>query len=191
MEAATTYTAFAGAHRFAAGSLSNVTAEVRTALAGGAEGVIVFADDSGRAVDIDPREQPSEKSGPLADQPPGAGKPARGRPRLGVTAREVTLLPRHWIWLASQPGGASAALRRLVEQARRDGAAEDRLRSAREAAHRVLTTLAGDLAGYEDALRALYAGDEAGFATCLAPWPRDIRLYVESLLGRASPPDDH
>ncbi len=44
---------------------------------------------------------------------------SRGRPRLGIVAREVTLLPRHWDWLAEQPGGASVALRKLVEAATR------------------------------------------------------------------------
>jgi hypothetical protein len=102
----------------------------------------------------------------------------------------VTLLPRHWEWLATQPGGASAALRRLVDQARRDNLAGDRNREAREAAHRVMTTLAGDLPGYEDALRALYSGDRPGFSQLLARWPKDVRLYVQELADRRGGEDD-
>jgi len=186
-----TYTAFAGARRLAAGSLPHVTSEVTAALNGGVEGVIVFADDTGRAVDIDPRPLTSGPAENPADESSATIKPARGRPRLGVTAREVTLLPRHWDWLASQPGGASATLRRLVEQARRDNQLGDLVRESREAAHRVLTTLAGNLPGYEEALRALYAGDTESFARCLAPWPQDVQLYIKRFTDREASSGSH
>ena len=87
----------------------------------------------------------------------------RGRPKLGVVAREVTLLPRHWDWLNSQSGGASVALRKLVEAARLAGDDKDRTRHAQEAAYRFMTALAGNLPGYEEATRALYAADPARF----------------------------
>jgi hypothetical protein len=98
-----------------------------------------------------------------------------------VTAREVTLLPRHWDWLAAQPGGASAALRRLVEEARRAGGGPERLREAREAAYRVMSALAGDLPGFEEATRALFAGDTEKLLSETQGWPQDIRQYVLKL----------
>jgi len=121
-------------------------------------------------------------SGP---SPPLTEAPRVGRPKLGVTAREVTLLPRHWEWLAEQPGGASAALRRLVEEARRTHAGRDAARRAQEAAHRVMSALAGDLPDYEEALRALYAGDAEAFATRIADWPARVKHYVGRLAARA------
>jgi len=113
-----------------------------------------------------------------------------GRPRLGVVGREVTLLPRHWEWLSAQPGGASVALRRLVERARRENEATDRVRGAQEAALRFMSAIAGDEAGYEEAARALYAGDEARFAECTATWPTDIRDYAWTLAAPVFKPDD-
>jgi hypothetical protein len=190
MESATIYTAFSGLRQLARGSLSEVTTVVRTALAGGAEGLVILEDESGRTVDFDPRMDPSGSIGAVAQPTQAPAKPGRGRPRLGVTAREVTLLPRHWDWLGTQPGGASAALRRLVDQARRDNLAGDRNRKAREAAHRAMTTLAGDLPGYEDALRALYSGDRPGFSQLLAKWPKDVRLYVQELADRRGEEED-
>ncbi|WP_428990320.1 DUF2239 family protein [Methylocapsa aurea] len=106
------------------------------------------------------------------------GARGRGRPKLGVVAREITLLPRHWDWLAAQPGGASAALRRLVETARREGGTDGRQRAAREAAYRFLSAVAGDLPGYEEALRALFSGDAARFEAQMTEWPKDVRAYA-------------
>jgi hypothetical protein len=100
----------------------------------------------------------------------------RGRPRLGVVAREVTLLPRHWEWLNAQPGGASVALRKLVEAGMRDRGAQER--AMREAAYRFMSALAGDMPGFEEATRALFAGDAPGMAERMAPWPADIREHA-------------
>ena len=108
-----------------------------------------------------------------------------GRPRLGVVPREVTLLPRHWQWLASQPGGASVALRRLVDEARRSSVGRDRVRRAQEVSYRVMTALAGDLPGFEDALRALFARDGAAFDRHVATWPDDVRDYARRLAAPA------
>jgi hypothetical protein len=105
-----------------------------------------------------------------------------------VIAREVTLLPRHWDWLATQPGGASIALRKLVEEARRASTGKDRLRQAQEAAYRFMSAMAGDLAGFEEATRALFANDRAGFGACVAQWPADIREYAERLASAESEP---
>jgi len=96
-----------------------------------------------------------------------------------VVAREVTLLPRHWQWLAAQPGGASAALRRLVEQARRS---PTDARVARDSVYRFLADQCGDRPGFEEALRALYRGETERFQEIIADWPQDVRGYAEDLL---------
>jgi hypothetical protein len=98
-----------------------------------------------------------------------------GRPKLGVVAREVTLLPRHWEWLSGQPGGASAALRRLVDAARAANAGKDRIRHAQEAGDRFMAAALGNQPGYEEASRALYAGEESRFAALTQDWPCDLR----------------
>ena len=109
-----------------------------------------------------------------------------GRPRLGVVAREVTLLPEHWDWLAAQPGGASVALRKLVHEARRSGGERERMRQARERAYHAMSALAGDLAGFEEASRALFAGDDARLAAQMAAWPPDVQAYVRQLAAPAT-----
>lgn len=113
------------------------------------------------------------------------GRRAPGRPKLGVVAREVTLLPRHWEWLATQPGGASVTLRKLVEEARRSGAGEDVRRRAQEAAFRFMNSVAGNERGFEDAVRALYADDSAGFDERTASWPPDVCEHARRLADRA------
>lgn len=167
----THYTAFVGHQKLLSGSLAEVALALR-ALPEGAM-PLVFEDASGAVVDVDLSGSQAEMLARLA--PP----PARGRPRLGVVAREVTLLPHHWDWLASQPGGASVTLRRLIEAARRDSKAE--AQAARDAAYRFMAAVAGDLPGYEEALRALFAGDRAAFAARLADWPADVRGHALAL----------
>jgi hypothetical protein len=132
----------------------------------------VFEDESGRIVDLDYYDAARSA------QPP---RP-RGRPKLGVTAREITLLPRQWDWLAGQPGGASATIRRLVEAARREPASAE---AARDAAYRFMSQMCGDRPGYEEALRALYRGERERFFTLAAGWPADVRDYLARLLGGA------
>jgi hypothetical protein len=109
-----------------------------------------------------------------------------GRPKLGVIPREVTLLPRHWDWLAEQPGGASAALRRLVDAARKTSGETDRVRKAREAAYRFISAMAGDREGFEEASRALFAGDQARFRKVIDKWPADIRAHARELMSRTA-----
>ena len=136
---------------------------------------------------------PDVTSGPAASDDPPSAPRGPGRPKLGVVAREITLLPRHWDWLARQPGGASVAIRRLVEQARRTGEDSDRLRQAQEAAYRFMSVMAGNRPHYEDAIRALFAGDPAGFDQLIAGWPADVRDHVSRLAERAfrhDPPVD-
>lgn len=123
---------------------------------------------------------------PLANSNDGNAAPrGRGRPKLGVVAREVTLLPRHWTWLNSQSGGASVALRKLVETARIAGEGKDQKRDAQEAVYRFMTALAGNLPDYEEATRALYADDRARFDELIASWPIDVRHHTLRLAAQA------
>jgi uncharacterized protein len=108
-----------------------------------------------------------------------------GRPKLGVVAREVTLLPRHWEWLGSQPGGASVALRKLVEVARRSSEVKDRVRQASAVGYRFMSTMAGHEPGFEEASRALFAGDQTGFEAQIATWPVDVQAHLKRLLADA------
>lgn len=177
--ATTPCTAFEGQTLLRAGPL----AEVALAAKDAAGPVLVFADTTGRVVDLDLRGSDAEIVARLA--PAEGVEPAeprgRGRPKLGVVGREVTLLPRHWDWLAAQPGGASVALRKLVDEARRTGSVAQRLRAAREVAYRVMSAMAGNLPGFEEASRALFAGDQVRFELETAAWPADLRGYVMRL----------
>ena len=176
-----TWTAFQGHDILRTGPRLAVALSVKQASEG--PPILVFDDATGRIVDLDLRGTEAEIAARLDAPAPRAGtKPeapkGRGRPKLGVVSREVTLLPRHWDWLARQRGGASAALRRLVDEARKQPDADARDRDAQEAAYRVLQALAGDLPGYEEALRALFAGDAAGCAARMSDWPADLRRYA-------------
>jgi len=113
----------------------------------------------------------------------------RGRPKLGVVSREVSLLPRHWEWLAQQRGGASAGLRRIVEAARKEGREEEQVGRAIERAHRFLWDMAGDLVGFEDAARALFARDFETFDRRICRWPVGVRELLGRMLADARPSD--
>jgi hypothetical protein len=182
-----TYTAFAGARRVAHGDLRRVLAGVKRRPRGGRP-VLFFEDWTGRQVDFDLRGSVGEA---IARAEAGTAAPAdapatRGRPRLGVVSREVTLLPRHWEWLEQHPNGISAALRRLVDEARRREPEKERARQAAAVASRAMTALAGDRLGYEEASRALFAGDRERFAELVRRWPADVRAYVLRLSGPAT-----
>ncbi len=172
------YTAFAGDERIGQGTLAEVAGAVWHARQQDAERTILVFDARGAVVDLDLR-------GDLADvvaRYAPAEKPRRGRPKLGVVSREVTLLPRHWDWLATQPGGASAALRRMVETASKADGQTQRVRLGREAAYRFMSAMAGDRAGFEEASRALFAGDRKALAQQTASWPQDIVREIETWL---------
>jgi hypothetical protein len=190
--------AFEGERCVASGPLPDVARLVKAVVDRGGQGsILVFDETSSQAVELDLRGTPEEVQDryrmPVADasdrgSTDEAGEreqeqPKRGpgRPRLGVVSREVTLLPRHWAWLGSQRGGASAALRRLVEQARKASEGSDLVRRAQDATYRFISAIAGDRAGYEEALRALYAGDREGFETRSAIWPDDVRDHARRL----------
>jgi len=179
----TTCTAFAGSKCIASGFPAQVALAVKAALdAPEGHPLLVFDDMSGSLVDFDLRGTPQEILARLAPEKPPEqpSEPARGpgRPKLGVVAREVTLLPRHWEWLNAQPGGASVALRKLVDAARATHAGADRRRLAQQAADRFMAAVAGNAPGYEEAARALYAGDRARFAAAMAAWPVDVREHA-------------
>lgn len=141
---------------------------------------LVFDDATGRQIDLDTRATPEEISVPYQEEV-SAEPRGRGRPRLGVVAKEVTLLPRHWDWLSGQPGGVSVALRKLVDQARKTSGDRDRVRAAQEAAYRFLSAIAGNLPGFEEATRALFAYDRRRFGELIAGWPEDVRDYAVRL----------
>ncbi len=183
------YTVFDGTRLLGSGSLPHATRLVQRALAGDPDGpVLIFNDRTGAVVDLDPLQAQAPEPIDEADTDPATPEPGeargRGRPRLGVVPREVTLLPRHWDWLADQPGGASVALRKLVEtalRAARVAEGPDAKRQAQERAYRFMTTMAGDLPNYEEATRALFAGDAARLAALIKQWPADVGKHALAL----------
>jgi uncharacterized protein len=188
----TSCTAFESTRRIAAGELAEVALAAKAAADSGAQ-VLIFDDATCEVIEVDfrgtnddvlrrlagtgPRE-------PVSPSYPGAPR-GPGRPKLGVVAREVTLLPRHWDWLNAQPGGASVALRKLVDEARRSNSGKDRVRRSQEAAYRFMSAMAGDNPGFEEATRALFAGRREPFHELTEEWPRDIRDYVRQLAAPA------
>lgn len=188
--------AFDGNRRIASGALRDVARAAKETLERRPEAqVLVFDGRSGGPIDIDFRGTADDvlarlptaaDNGPAAtgaepELPPSRGP---GRPKLGVVAREITLLPRHWEWLAQQSGGASVAIRKLVEDARRSGEDRDRLREAQEAAYRFISAMAGNAPHYEDAIRALFANDPAGFEKLIGEWPEDVRAHAATFANR-------
>ena len=177
------YIAFVDARCLASGPLSELLARTKAWVDREEHGrLLIFDDETGRQVDFDFTGTLVEVLDRAAPAAP-SGKP--GRPRLGVTGREVSLLPRHWEWLEAQPSGISAALRRLVDEARKHEPGKQRARALREAASRFLTAMAGDLPGYEEACRALFAGEEQRFHRLVRAWPADIRKHATRWLREA------
>jgi uncharacterized protein len=181
-----TFTAFEGERRLVSGPLGEVALAVKRAEQRAAERIAIFSDTTGRAIDLDLRGSDDEIVARLPAPPsPAASEAApprgRGRPKLGVVAREVTLLPRHWEWLTTQPGGASVSLRKLVEAARRANGDLDRSRAARDAAYHFMSAMAGNLPGFEEASRALFADERRRFSSLIAAWPDDISDHIVRL----------
>jgi hypothetical protein len=187
-------TAFLGPSRLATGPLSDVATAAKAALDGGrVEPILVFDDTTGRRIDLDlsgtPEDVQRRIPAMLRELRPTPGTPQKsrgpGRPRLGVVSKEVTLLPRHWAWLRTQRGGASATLRRLVDEDRRRNEGRDQVRRAQDATYRFMTAVVGDATGFEEALRALYADDAERFAAESAHWPADVRTHALRLASEA------
>lgn len=191
--------AFERDRRLANGPLADVAVAVRKRAGKGThENILVFDQASGRTLTLDLTgtekdvrarysETPAAALEAPEDAPPTAPR-GPGRPRLGVVPREVTLLPRHWEWLNAQPGGASVALRKLVEEARKTRGQTDTLRARQEAAYRFLSAIAGDWRNYEETTRALYAGDAGRFRTLTEDWPADVRDHARLLAAAAFTP---
>lgn len=186
--------AFEGDRRLAAGSLPDVAAAVRRRAGKGThENVLVFDYATGKTLHLDltgsekdVRTRYEEKTAaPMQEAAQPAAPRGPGRPKLGVVPREVTLLPRHWDWLNAQPGGASVALRKLVEDARKTRGQSDTLRARQEAAYRFLSAIAGDWRNYEESTRALYADDAVRFAELTESWPVDVRDHARLLANAA------
>jgi hypothetical protein len=186
--AADAYIAFEGDRRIASGNLRDVISTAKQMLDQREHAAILVFDGTGDPIEFDFRgpiddalaRLPADAAAAIDDaaQPAPRGP---GRPKLGVVAREVTLLPRHWEWLAQQSGGASVAIRKLVEQARRTEQDKDRIRRAQQAAYRFMSVMAGNRPHYEDAIRALFAGDPGRFEKLIAAWPADVRDHALTL----------
>src|ERR1700690_888489 len=175
-------TAFAGARRIASGDLRDVALKAKRAVdRGGPAAVLIFDDASGEVIEVDFRGTAAEVLKRLSEPAPRGP----GRPRLGVGAGGSPRRPRHWDGRGSQPGGASVALRKLVEEARRAHAAKDRVRLAQNAAYRFMTTMAGDAPGFEEALRALFSGKPGDFERRIAAWPAGVRDQAKKLAAGA------
>ncbi|MEK9502791.1 DUF2239 family protein [Gaopeijia maritima] len=190
------FAAFEGPRRIASGDLETVALAIHDRVASTREALLAFDETTGRQVDIDLRgdregvrlwvrnwlryhaAQPAAGAsggGASREAAEAAAPPRRrGRPRLGVVSREVTLLPRHWAWLSSQGSSASAVLRRLIDEARKVDAGPARRREARDATYRFIAAMAGDRPGFENAVRALYGSDRDTFEGVLEGWPPDV-----------------
>jgi hypothetical protein len=172
MDTPDTYTAFVGNRCIATGSLSSVLAAAKHH---GTDGLLIFHDLTGKQIDFDMSGSLQQVLDRALPKPPSIGP---GRPKLGVVSREVSLLPRHWEWLEEQPNGASASLRRLIDDARKRDSGESEVRRRVDACGRVMTALAGDLPGFEEAYRALYARDFDRLRKQISAWPQDVQVYL-------------
>ncbi len=186
--------AFHGYTRIATGDLHDVAVACRQYMNTTADATLLLLNAAtSEQIEVDFRGSPADVAGRLQEaavapeeviEDERSAPSGPGRPRLGVVAREVTLLPRHWEWLKSQPGGASVALRKLVESARRESADKDRQRATQNAAYRFISIVASSLPGFEEASRALFAADAAGFQRETAAWPVDVREHAWGLLSQ-------
>ena len=208
-------TAFEGGHCIGSGALHEVAlaakrAVDRTAHRATPPSVLIFNDATSEVIELDWRGskeafkarldvmlglgaiaaagsclQPQAVQAELPEADGWVAARGPGRPKLGVVAREVTLLPRHWEWLSRQSGGASVALRRLVDAARRTSEQQDRVRHASAVGYKFMSTLAGHEPGFEEASRALFAGDKARFEAQIASWPIDVQTHLKKILADA------
>lgn len=178
----TWYTAFVGTKKLTEGPLSMIPVTIKQKLHDDElHDVLIFSDMTGQHVDLDLR-------GGVLDVQHRARMHAyntyvaksRGRPKLGVVSREISLLPRHWEWLETQSGGASATLRKLVEKASKMDSESER--QARDRTYQFLRVIAGDMPGYEEALRSLFRGDLELFSEQMKGWPEDVQTHARKLV---------
>ena len=188
MESTHTYTTFIGHDLLATGPVATAVLAAKTRMDSGENApILIFDDHTGKQVDFDYEGTPDQVIARLPHHPVvgadyTAPRTGPGRPRLGVVSREVSLLPRHWEWLEGQPQGASAALRRLIDDARKKEPEKDRARKVREAAGTFMWAMAGNFPNFEEASRALYAGDVGRFDAWIREWPKDVQGYLRRLL---------
>lgn len=189
-------TAFSAGRRIAVGRPVAVAVAIKAVLDSDAAASVLVFDDAtsevlefdsrGTAADVAARVEAALPAAPVPEIDDVANRPrVKGRPKLGVVAREVTLLPRHWEWLGAQSGGASVALRKLVEEARRVNAGRERIRRSQEVTYRFMSAIGGDFAGYEEATRALFAADRRRFDASLEAWPAGVRAHASKLAAEA------
>lgn len=189
-------TAFAGSRCIASGELDRVARQTKNAIDAGEQStILIFNDVTSEPIEIDfrgsiddvqariqSRFNTGSSSNQAMETPVASGvSRGRGRPKLGVVSREITLLPRHWEWLNSQPGGASVAIRKLVETARRANSGKDRVRQSQDATYRFMSAMAGNLQSFEEATRALFAKNSQLFEENMQSWPVDIREHAKKL----------
>jgi hypothetical protein len=191
-----TWIAFSGSKRVAFGASLDVAAKVKNFVdENNSESVLIFDAISSQPVELDLRGSVATvlkklthvavpEIGKVADTSSTASRPV-GRPKLGVVAREITLLPRHWDWLAAQSGGASVALRKLVEYGMQRGKQDDRIRQAQESAYRFMSAVAGNAPNFEEATRNLFAGELEKFRQAIAKWPTDVKTHTLTLVEAA------
>ncbi len=191
------YTGFAGHRLIASGQLTEVALKAKERSDQGERApILIFEDETGAPVELDFRGSREELLASLARKKARAAEAQEkeveetrrsgpGRPKLGVVSREVSLLPRHWEWLSSQPGGASVTLRKLVEEAKREGQGAERARRSQEAAYKFMYAMAGDFPGFEEASRAFFAKDAERFEQLIQPWPEDVRAHLLKLVALA------
>jgi hypothetical protein len=177
-----TYTAFEGNKQLFIGTLASVILKVKKRLGKDDNStILIFSDSTGKTIDFNfqGNEQDVQKRLEIfITEDISSNNTGPGRPKLGVISREVSLLPRHWEWLATQTGGASATLRRLVEEAKKKSVSGNQVKLAQERTYKFLSTIAGDYIGYEEALRALYKFDKKIFVLNMQSWPADVRNYA-------------
>jgi uncharacterized protein len=194
METKPTFTAFAADRLIASGDIATVLRKTKQLIDGDQTApILIFDDRTGRQVDFDLRGTADDAVSRLASHPLFIGadsgakpKSGPGRPSLGVVCREVSLLPRHWEWLCAQPGGASATIRRLVDETRKRGGPNLRAREARDAAGAFMWVMGGNLPGFEEASRALFAADYQRLKGLVGQWPRDIRQHLARMVDEAA-----
>ncbi len=196
----TVCTAFDGTRIVAQGTLNEVATHIKGIIGEGVwTSTLIFDDIDAELIDVDYRgsvddvlcrisERPAKHAIQTEESQENTKPTGPGRPKLGVVGREITLLPRHWEWLDRQSGGASVALRKLVEQARKANADKERADMAKTAANRFLFTVAGNFPGLEETTRALFAGDKVGFLKQTEPWPEDVRNFALRLAASAFEP---
>ena len=186
MSAFLCYSAFSGDRLIAFGPLADVLGASKAHVDSSEDPrLLIFEDKTGRQIDFDFSGTLDEVLERALPAPPRTGP---GRPKLGVVSREVSLLPRHWEWLEAQPQGISAGLRRLVDEARKRHPGEQRARKGREALSKFMSAMAGNLANYEEATRALFASEHARFEELIAGWPEDIHAHLLRVLEESLTP---